>query len=121
MKRNMMNVGMAVMALALSFGLSGCGRSKQNASLALEEARLNISAARGSGAQTYAAEPLKEAVAALNKADKAFEAMKYDMAKTAAESAVQLAKAAQEVAEKKAADKKLKPAKKAVKSAKRIR
>lgn len=119
MKRNIVKTGMAVLAFALAASLSGCGRAKQNAFLALDEARLTISSAKSAGAQTYAAEPLKEAEAALKKADKAFEALKYDMARTGALSAIQLAKAAQDEAEKKTADKKLKPAKKAKKTVKR--
>jgi len=112
MKRNMINTGLALMAFALAVGLSGCGRSKQIASIALDEARLNISAAKSAGAQAYAAEPLKEAEAALKKAERAFAALHYDMARTEAQNAVQLAAAAQVVAEKRAAEKKLKASKK---------
>ena len=111
MKRNIINAGLAVMALAMSFGLSGCGRSKQNAALALDEARLNIAAARNSGAQKYAPETLKEAEDALRMSDKAYNSLHFDMAKTEAEKAVQLAVTAQVEAEKKAAEKKLKAAK----------
>lgn len=118
MKRNMINAGMAVMALALSLGLSGCGRSKQNASLALEEARLNISAAKSSGAQTYAAATLKSAEEALKKGEKAFAALRYDMAATEAEKAVQFAMDARDAAEKKAAEKKA-AKKKTVRTAKK--
>lgn len=106
MERNTRNIGMAVMALALALGLSGCGRSKQNASLALEEARLNISAARSSGAQTYAAQTLKSALETLKKGEKAFEASDFDTARTEAEKAAQLAVAARDEAEKKVAEKK---------------
>lgn len=115
MKQKTINAGIAVLALILAAGLSGCGRSKQTASLAMDEARLNISSAKNAGAQAYAAEPLKEAEAALKKAERAFASLHYDMARTDAESAVQLAAAAQVVAEKKAAERKLKTAKKAVK------
>lgn len=106
MKRNMMSICMAVMALALSLGLSGCGRSKQNASLALDEARLNISAAKSSGAQAYAAATLKSAEEALKKGEKAFDALRFDIARSEAEKAVQFAVEARDEAEKKAAEKK---------------
>lgn len=111
MKRNMINAGMAVMALALSLGLSGCNRSKQTASLALEEARLNISLARSSGAQTYAAAALNSAEAALKNGEKAFKASHFNKTITQAEKAMQFALAARDEAEKKAAE--IKAAKKA--------
>lgn len=110
MKRNVINAGLVVMAFAMSFGLSGCGRSKQDAALALDEARLNIAAAKNAGAQKYAAETLKEAEAALKMSDKAFNSLHYDMAKTEAEKAIQLAVTAQAEAEKKLAEKMIKPA-----------
>jgi len=93
--------------------LSGCGKSKQNAALALDEARLTISSAKSSGAQTYAAEPLQAAEAALKKAEDAFIGLHYEAARTEAETAVQFAKGALTDAEKKAAElKKHKAAKK---------
>lgn len=110
MKRNVINAGLVVMALAMSFGLSGCGRAKQNAALALDEARLNIASAKNAGAQKYAAEPLTLAEAALKKADKAFNSLHYALAKDDAGKAAQLAAAAQAEAEKIAAEKKIKPA-----------
>lgn len=106
MERKTINVGMAVMALVLSLGLSGCGRSKQSASLALEEARLNISAARSSGAQTYAAQTLKSAADALKEGEKAFGTLHFDIARAEAEKAVRFAVAAKDEAEKKVAEKK---------------
>lgn len=117
MKRNTVNLGMAVLALALSFGLSGCGRSKQNAALALDEARLNIAAAKNSGAQKYAAQTLKTAEESLKKGEKAFEGLRYDVARKEAEKAVILAMDARDAAEKKAAEKKT--AKKPVAAAKK--
>lgn len=117
MKRNIINLGLAALALSLSFGLSGCGRSKQNAALALDEARLNISAAKSSGAQKYAAQPLKAAEEALKKGEKAFEGLRYDVARKEAQKAVMLASEARDEAERKAAEKKT--AKKPVAAAKK--
>ncbi len=117
MKTRVMKTGLGLMAFALVLGLSGCGRSKQAAALALDEARLMISSAKSAGAQTFAADTLKSAETFLEAADKAFGAQHYSPAKVDAEKAVQLAKAALGEAEKKAADKKLKAAKKKVTAA----
>jgi hypothetical protein len=114
MKRNMMTGGLLLMALAMSFGLSGCGRSKQNAALALDEARLNIASARSAGAQKYAPQKLKEAEAALKLSEKSFGSLEFDAAKTQAQTAIRLAGAAQAEAEKKAAEKAVKTVKKSV-------
>jgi len=121
MKRNIIKAGMGVMAFALALGLSGCGRSKQNAALALDEARLNISAAKSIATQLYAAETLKAAEAALKKADSAFQALHYDIARTEAEKSIQLAKQSQIEAEAKVAEKKLKSAKKGVTTKKAVK
>lgn len=106
MKQKTISIGLALAALVLTLGLSGCGRSKQNAAMALDEARLNISAARNSGAQTYAAQTLQSAEAALKKGEKAFEASRYSIAKDEAAAAAALAVTAKDEAEKKAAEKK---------------
>lgn len=107
---------LAIGALAV-LSLSGCGKSKQNAALALDEARLTISSAKSAGAQSYATEPLQAAEAALKKAEDAFTGLHYESARNEAETAVQFAKGAQADAEKKAAE--LKKQKTAKKTAKR--
>ena len=119
MKRNMMACGFVLMALAMSLGLSGCGRSKQNAALALDEARLNIASAKSAGAQKYAGQPLKEAEAALKLAEKAFGTRHFDVATHEAQKANQLAVTAQSEAEKKAAGKAAKTSQKPVSAAKK--
>lgn len=106
-------IASAVLAFAMAAGLSGCGRGKQNAALALDEARLNIAAARSAGAQKYAAEPLGYAETSLKEADKAFARKAFDLAKTEAQKAVQFAAAAQAEAEMMAAEKKKRTVKKA--------
>lgn len=85
-------------------GLFGCGKSKQNAALALDEARLTVAYAINAGAQSYAPEPLKAAEAALRKAEDAFKGLHYESAKSEAETAVMFAKGAQTDTEKKAAE-----------------
>jgi len=103
-------------ALFSMIGLSGCGKSKQNAALALDEARLTVASAKSADAQTYAPEPLQAAEAALRKAEDAFRGLHYESARTEAEKAVMFAKEAQTDAEKKAAElKKQKTAKNPVK------
>ena len=113
MRRNIGVCGMVAIGVLSVVSMSGCGKSKQNAALALDEARLTISSAKSAGAQAYAAEPLQAAEAALKKAEDAFIGLHYEAARTEAETAVQLAKDAQTDAEKKAAElKKQKAAKK---------
>lgn len=107
---------MLSVAIFSMIGLSGCGKSKQNAALALDEARLTVASAKSAGAQAYAPEPLQAAEAALKKSEDAFRGLHYESARTEAETAVLFAKGAQTDAEKKAAElKRQKASKKTVK------
>lgn len=101
---------MGVMALVAAMSLSGCGRGKQNASLAIDEARLNIASAKTAGAQTHAAAGLRAAGESLASAEKAFAGGDFEAARGAAEKAAKLAAGAQADAERAAAEKKKKPA-----------
>ncbi|KAF0127332.1 MAG: hypothetical protein FD189_399 [Elusimicrobia bacterium] len=101
-----------IMAFIAAVSLSGCGRGKQNASLALDEARLNVASARSAGAQEHVAGTMRSAEDALAAAEKAFTGGSFEEARVTAAKAARLAAAAQAEAERKAAEKKKKPAKK---------
>jgi hypothetical protein len=100
------NIFAGVALIGLALGLSGCGKAKQGAALALDEARLNVSAARSAGAQALAVAPLKAAEEALLKGEKAFSSRDYAVALSEGGKAARLALEAREAAEKRAAEKK---------------
>lgn len=97
---------MGAAALLSALSLAGCGRGKQNAALALDEARLNIAAARTAGAQIYSAESLRIAEKGLAAAEKDFAGARFQKARDAAEKAAKLAAGAQAEAERKSSEKK---------------
>ncbi len=80
--------------IAVSFmvigSLSGCGKGKEQAAVALDEARLKISDARKAGA-TLSSPALREAEAKLQGAEQSFKKGEYKPASTAASQASALA------------------------------
>lgn len=81
--------------------LCGCGKGKETAAIALDEARLAVSSAKKAGAEVRAAEPLKSAEAAIVKAESGFQKGDYltvqaeaKKAKTYANTAEETSKAA---------------------------
>ncbi|MBI4387084.1 MAG: hypothetical protein HY551_06855 [Elusimicrobia bacterium] len=99
---------------AAALSVAGCGKGKESAAVALDEARLNVSSARKAGAD-YSA--IRDAEAKLQKAEQSFGKKKYSNAKKEAAAASQAAMSAKSEAERKEAERK--SAKKSAKPKKR--
>lgn len=101
MSGNRMNALGLVVLVSLALGaLSGCGRGKEQAAVALDEARLNISSAKKAGAEARASVMIKGAQSHLVQAEESFYAGKYGPAKDAAMKAAEAAIAAESSARK---------------------
>lgn len=103
-----------IMFASLALGaLSGCSKGKEQAVVALDEAKLSISDARKAGA-TLSNSALRDAEVRLQDAEKNFKNGDYKRARSAASEATTAAVRAKSEAERKAAEKKSakKPAKK---------
>jgi len=99
--------------------LSGCGKGKEQAVVALDEARLTISDARKAGA-TLSSPALRDAEAKLRDAEQSFKKGDYKLATTSASQASAAAASAKSEAGKQPAGTKAKkPQKKGTKPAKR--
>lgn len=92
-------------ALALvCIAASACGGGRQEAAVALDEARLSVSGARRAGAETSAPARLGEALAALTVAEDSFSRKKFGAALASAQSARDSARLAEKTAKAKVAE-----------------
>lgn len=87
-----------MMAALVSGALGACGGGKQEAAVALDEARLSVSSARKAGAESSSRERLAQAVTDLAAAEENFKSKDYsqaqDSARKARDAALQAEKAA---------------------------
>ncbi len=77
---------------------SACGGGKQEAAVALDEARLSVSSARKAGAEAFSPARLEEAVTALSAAEAGFKKKKFGEAQGTALKARDAARLAEKTA-----------------------
>lgn len=87
-----------ITAAFLAAALSACGGGRQEAAVALDEARLSVSSARKAGAESFAPARLAEAVTALSAAEAGFKKKKFGEAQDAAFKARDAARLAEKTA-----------------------
>lgn len=91
-------------AAFVCIALSACGGGKQEAAVALDEARLSVSSARKAGAEASSPARLAEAVTALSAAEDSFKRKKFDAARDSAHKARDAARLAEAAAKAKGAE-----------------
>lgn len=85
-------------AAFIGIALSGCGAGKQEAAVALDEARLSVSSARKAGAEALSPARLQEAAAALSAAEAGFKRKDFGEAQETALKARDAARLAEKTA-----------------------
>lgn len=83
------------LAAFVCIATSACGGGKQEAAVALDEARLSVSGARKVGAQLFAPVRLGDAAALLAAAEDSFKKGKFDRARNSAQGARDAARLAE--------------------------
>lgn len=87
-----------LMAALAILGLCACGAGKQNAAVALDEARLSISSARKAGAESSSPAVLATALASLSAAEDDFKRKNFSEALDSAQKARDSAREAEQTA-----------------------
>lgn len=87
-----------IAAAFVCMALGACGRGKQEAAVALDEARLSVSGALRAGAEASSPARLAEALTALSAAEDSFTRKKFDAARDSAHKARDAARLAENAA-----------------------